>query len=142
MQIVPLRVLVVEDDWIQASEITEALKELNCEVLGPVSTMQDAFILLYSAKIDAGVTDLDLNGRLAIPFTRALRERGIPYAIISAYTPEFSAGDAPLLEKPCTEARLREFLAEFLKGVKKACTAFNRRVVHSEPVTDTDAPLD
>ena len=114
-----LRVLVVEDDAIQALQIAEVLTDLKCEVLGPVTTMQQALQLLASERLDGIVTDLDLNGRLAFPLTRAGTQRGVPIAIITAYSPEFSVSDAPVLEKPCSAEKLRTFLASFLKGIER-----------------------
>jgi CheY-like chemotaxis protein len=57
-----LRVLVVEDDFIQALQIADTLTEMKCEVVGPVSTMHQALQSLSSERLDAIVTDLDLNG--------------------------------------------------------------------------------
>src|SRR5688500_10381692 len=114
-----LRVLVVEDDFVQALQVADVLADLRCEVVGPITTMHEALQSLTSERLDAIVTDLDLNGRLAFPLTRAATQRGVPIAIITAYSPEFSVNAAPVLEKPCSPEKLRTFLASFLKGVER-----------------------
>ena len=114
-----LRVLVVEDDFVQALQIADVLADMKCEVVGPLTTMHQALQSLSSERLDAIVTDLDLNGRLAFPLTRAATQRGVPIAVITAYSPEFSISDAPVLEKPCRPEKLRTFLAAFLKGVER-----------------------
>ena len=56
------RILVVEDDFIIAAELTASLREAGFEVLGPAATGDDAIRLAAAAKPHLVVMDIRLYG--------------------------------------------------------------------------------
>ena len=54
------RVLIVEDEFLIALDIEDALAELGCEVLGPVPTVAEAMRLAEPGRCDLAVLDVRL----------------------------------------------------------------------------------
>jgi DNA-binding response OmpR family regulator len=98
------RILIVEDEYLLADDLRNALAGAGAEVLGPVPSVGDAEVLLASSgEIDAAVLDINLRGEPVFPFADTLRERGVPFAFATGYdrsaVPERFA-DTPRVEKP------------------------------------------
>ncbi len=97
-------ILVVEDEYFIAADITDSLRAAGAKVLGPVPSVDDAANMIQSETgIDAAVLDINLRGDMVFPIADALLERGIPFAFATGYDewmvpPRFS--DAPRLQKP------------------------------------------
>jgi DNA-binding response OmpR family regulator len=96
------RLLVVEDEWLISTHLSEYLQELGYDVVGPASTIAEAVFLSSRADIDAALVDLSLGGVLAIDVIDALAKRGIPFVFVTGFSamPEGVHYDAPLVEKP------------------------------------------
>lgn len=96
------RVLVVEDDYLIASDLKAELKGAGAEVLGPVPDLAGAMALLGSAP-DGAILDVNLGGEMVFPLADELRERRIPFVFATGYEcgsiPERYARH-PCLEKP------------------------------------------
>ena len=98
------RILVVEDEYFLADDLSRTLAEAGAEVIGPAASIDDATALIAdAARIDAAVLDVNLRGDMVYPIADALRARGVPFAFATGYDqwalPErFS--DAPRVEKP------------------------------------------
>lgn len=106
---VRMRVLVVEDEWMLALSLAGALRNLGCEVVGPVGRLPEAVALGRKAPVDAAILDLNLHGEMTYPVATALRERGLPFIFLTGYDAstvpsEFRA--TPVLEKPFTDGEL------------------------------------
>jgi DNA-binding response OmpR family regulator len=98
------RVLVVEDEFFLADDISRALTRTGIEVVGPVARSKAAEVLLASDReIDAAVLDVNLNGEMAYLIADELRERGVPFAFATGYDMGFlptKFHDIPLWKKP------------------------------------------
>ena len=81
------RVLVVEDEYLLAFDLADVLTRLGVEVVGPVSTCQDALAAIHSGSIDLAVIDVGLATGDGYPVADELARRSIPFF--------FSIGDAP-----------------------------------------------
>ena len=98
------RVLVVEDDYFLAEDLSAALGETGAEVLGPVPDLESALSLLDRGPAPtAAILDIKLGRAWVYPLADALRERGIPFVFATGY--EASAIPAayaavPRCEKP------------------------------------------
>ena len=97
------RVLVVEDDFLNALMVGETLQFQGHHVLGPARTIAHALELLANEDVDAALLDLQIDNILSIDVAHRLDELGIPWAIMTAHSPkvvpaEFSA--VPRLGKP------------------------------------------
>ena len=105
------RVLVVEDEWLIAAEIGRALEGAGAVVLGPAHSVEQALALLRdgAAPPDAALLDVNLRGEAVTPVALALAERGVPFALVTAYAAEGLDGPlraAPRVGKPFTAAGL------------------------------------
>ena len=84
-------------------------------VLGPATTVAAALRLLDGAAPDVALLDVNLRGEPVTPVAEALRARGVPFVLVSAYdraqlTAEVLAG-APNVGKPTNVRRLLAALA-------------------------------
>lgn len=78
-------VLVVEDDFYAALEMTNSLKAAGAEVMGPYANEADAFKGLLHTRPTAAVLDIRLGGVPAFELARVLHETGIPLIFATAY---------------------------------------------------------
>ena len=76
---------VVEYNYVLAESMRWALSGLGCEVVGPVPTSDKALELMGSAKIDAAILDIDLQGLSSTPIARKLGEMGLPFLFLTGY---------------------------------------------------------
>ncbi|SFD83449.1 response regulator [Roseivivax sediminis] len=71
------KILVVEDDFLQAQEIGNFFRTTGADVLGPALTLGDAMGHIHSA--DAAILDLDISGDAVFPVAEALARRDVPF---------------------------------------------------------------
>ena len=72
------RVLVVEDEYLLASCLTDALLVIGAIVIGPVATIEDAVTIISAETvIDGAILDLNLHGRMSFDLADRLAARGI-----------------------------------------------------------------
>lgn len=98
-----VRILVVEDDFYQASEMSEFLQAAGAEIVGPIGHAAAAASLLRDEQIDAAVLDINLGRGPEFDVARSLRERDIPFLLVTGYDQATIPEDlvhAPRLEKP------------------------------------------
>jgi DNA-binding response OmpR family regulator len=103
------RIVVVEDDYLLATDICRELRDLGATVLGPAPTPFYAAQLIGRRKIDAAVLDVTLHGTNVFRVADLLREQGVPILFATAHDrnaipPRFR--DSCLLEKPLDRKRL------------------------------------
>lgn len=80
------RILVVEDEYLLADDLSHALAQAGAEVLGPVPSIDEALSTIAAeARIDAAVLDVNLRGDMIFPVADALAERQIPFAFATGY---------------------------------------------------------
>ncbi len=82
-----LRFLVVEDDYLIATDMVDLLELMGARTIGPVGRVEDALALLEveGDALDGAVLDLDLSGRLAYPVADALAARGLPFVFATGF---------------------------------------------------------
>jgi CheY-like chemotaxis protein len=110
-----IRVLVVEDNWLVADLVVEALQDSGCSVIGPASSVEEAIPLAKAAPLDGALLDIDLHGEQSFPIADVLAGRGVPFAFLTGY------GDAPVplayRDMPCLSKPFRlEDLARLIKS--------------------------
>ncbi|MFN3470083.1 MAG: response regulator [Novosphingobium sp.] len=111
------RVLVIEDEFIVAAMVAEALEHAGAIPLGPVGRVDDALqaigsVRLGAPRIDAAVLDWNLCGDPGLPVAIALAGQAIPFVIATGYgSVEPAFADRPLLAKPYAEGDLLAKLA-------------------------------
>ena len=110
--------MIVEDELIIAMEMESLLKGLGCIVLDPVPSITQALRVLADERPDAAVLDVNLQGERVTPVAAALRERGIPFVLVSGYGRERLQEEplqgAAYLRKPVDAGQLERALEEVL----------------------------
>lgn len=114
-----LRLLIVEDDMLIAMMIEDVLLGCGCEVVGPVGRLADALNAAQREPLDGALLDLNLAGERADPVAAVLRDRDIPFVIVTGYGPEAGGTqypDVPLLAKPFDPETLPQVVARAIRG--------------------------
>lgn len=114
------RLLVVEDEYLIASDLASWLEEQGAQVLGPVPSVDDALALLETEPMpDAAVLDINLGDEQVFPVADALGAAQVPFVFLSGYDARLipgQYGDVRRCPKPLDRARLLRALAETLEG--------------------------
>lgn len=108
----PLRVLVVEDDYLVALDLGQMLAELGCRVTGHVADADAATGSL--PECDLALLDVNLHGRPSDRLRQALLARGVRIVLVTGYAPSDlpeDTGAVAVLQKPVQPAQLRAVLA-------------------------------
>jgi CheY-like chemotaxis protein len=79
------RVLVVEDEWIVASELDDELTEMGCRVIGPVPSVREAMDIMKEQPLDVALVDIELGEDTGYPIAHALQARNIPVVFLTGY---------------------------------------------------------
>lgn len=112
------RVLVVEDEFLIALDIEDALAGFGCEVMGPVPTVAEAMRLADPARCDLAVIDVRLAEGSTAQLATALGERGIPFVVLTGFDRSQLADPvlraAPIIGKPLQRRALQRMLAGLL----------------------------
>jgi CheY-like chemotaxis protein len=99
------RVLVVEDEYLVAMDMSAWLEAAGAHVVGPASNVSAALEALDGAQLDGAILDVNLRGEMAYPVADALAARGIPFVFTTGYdartVPARFAG-VKRCEKPAT----------------------------------------
>ena len=80
-----LRVLVVEDMYLVAMDLSDQLTESGCEVIGPASTVQQALQNIDGVALDGALLDVNLQGERSFPVAEFLAAHGIPFVFLTGY---------------------------------------------------------
>lgn len=99
----PCNILVVEDEWLIALDISMRVEDAGHFVIGPAQSVAGALALISANPIDAAFLDITLKSENSFPIAERLGELGVALTFISAYTkkdlpPQFREYD--LLSKP------------------------------------------
>ena len=90
-----LRILVAEDEMLVLMELEDMLRELGCEVVGPVSTVAAALTAIEESGLDGALLDMNLHGEQILPAVEKLQAQSIPFLLVTGYAG--SNGDEPAL---------------------------------------------
>lgn len=111
------RVLVIEDEALIGIYLETLLLELGYDCVGPVARLSEAIREAETARVDAAVLNLILDGQPAYAVAEILDRRSIPFGFASGVpqllvSPEWNA--RPRIEKPYTAEGVRPFLLTLL----------------------------
>lgn len=104
-----MRILIVEDEYLIAMDVASTLEQAGCAIAGIAGSIAKAQCILDETGCDAAVLDANLDGESSEPIAAALRDRGVPFVVMSGYATDQRIGllaDAPFLRKPCKETEL------------------------------------
>ncbi|PDS28467.1 helix-turn-helix domain-containing protein [Rhizobium phaseoli] len=97
-------VLVVEDDYVLASDLASKLGDIGVTVAGPAPNVEQALRCIEeSPRIDVAILDINLAGTMVFPVADELSRRKIPFFFATGYSrdvvpPRFA--DRIFVEKP------------------------------------------
>jgi DNA-binding response OmpR family regulator len=97
------RILIVEDEYFIAGDLTSLLESNAAVVVGPVASERDARAILEEKTIDCAILDVNLSGEPSFGFAALLRDRAVPFLFVSGYDKEAipeAFRNVKLLEKP------------------------------------------
>jgi CheY-like chemotaxis protein len=82
-----LRVLVVEDRYLIATEIARMLRDLGCQPVGPAPDVSAGLRMVARdpGPLGCAVLDVDLRGEGVYPLASELRRRGVPILFATGY---------------------------------------------------------
>jgi CheY-like chemotaxis protein len=118
------KALIVEDDFIIALDLAHMMRSIGFLALGPCATVADALARLLddgtAERPDVILLDVDLGGQRSTPVAEASRARGIPYVVVTGYSPqdlvEPALQHAPCLAKPVNADWLGAVLDKLVGG--------------------------
>lgn len=110
------RILVVEDEFLIALDISGVLEQAGLTVVGPAANVGDALEVIAREVVDGALLDAHLAGEPASRIADALIARRIPFAFVSGYGREqlpAAHRNVPLVKKPFTGKDLLAAVARF-----------------------------
>jgi DNA-binding LytR/AlgR family response regulator len=95
-----IKVLLVEDDWIIAKEISYTLQDLGFEVAANFDNAEDAYKQMKTLQPDLVILDIDLSGEMTgIDLARLLKQEGkTPFIFLTALADMQTVEKAKLAE--------------------------------------------
>lgn len=112
-----LLVLVVEDQFLVALDLSEQLAERGCQVIGPAASVRQAREQIEDITPNGAILDVNLAGERSFPIAEWLSERGIPFVFLTGYDSCTAFPEAfqhvPRLSKPVSTAELISAVARF-----------------------------
>jgi CheY-like chemotaxis protein len=113
-----LRILVIEDEFLVALDMTAALEHLGYGAVSHAETENSALQQLTENDWDAVIADANLNGRGIERIGALLQARHIPFVIVTGYEREDLPAvirEAPLLSKPVSFESLAQTVSRLCK---------------------------
>lgn len=98
-------ILVVEDEYLIASDLRRTLSRAGAVVVGPAGSLSEGLALARSEPLHAAILDIKLQGRSSEEIAAVLKKRSVPFCIHSGYDQwSLSPESQPVLRiaKPCT----------------------------------------
>jgi DNA-binding NtrC family response regulator len=111
------RVLVVEDEWLLAEDVRDALERCGAVVVGPAPDVDRAREFAQAGGFDCAVLDINLHGEHVFGLAREMKSRGQRFVFATGYGAALVPADlrsTPHFEKPL------QFEA-FTQAVARAC---------------------
>lgn len=113
------RVLVVEDEYYLAADLSRALADAGAKVVGPVGSLPEAQAAVVAGGFDYAVVDMNLRGSFAHAVAEQLSDLGVPFVIATGYDrasmPE-NLRHTPRVEKPFAPLEVVDRLVNLRTG--------------------------
>src|SRR5262245_31557301 len=74
-----MRILIVEDEYMLAQDLSREVAEHGCTVIGPVPDVERGIRLLRDEHPDAALLDVNLAGKTVYELADLLLEEHIPF---------------------------------------------------------------
>ena len=80
------RILVVEDEYMLAEELSYELEQAGAVVVGPAASVARALALSGAeTSLDGAILDINLGGARIDPVADALASRAVPFVFVTGY---------------------------------------------------------
>ena len=89
------RILIVEDEFLLVLELKRRVRAAGGAVVGPVGSVERALARVRDGRLDGALLAVDLNEQPITSLAEALRERGVPFLLVTDC--EDTAPDEPAL---------------------------------------------
>lgn len=112
-------ILILEDDYYQATDLQRAIEAEGAVVIGPFSDKSDAVRSLEERRPDCAFVDVNLGLGQSFDVPRALMRLGVPFSFVTGYDEgaipeEFDA--VQRLEKPVDARKVATIALQLLAG--------------------------
>jgi DNA-binding LytR/AlgR family response regulator len=113
-----LRLLVVEDQFFVAMEVTDLISSLGAEVIGPYGLLNQALDAVQRQAVDGGVLDVKLDSEKSYPVMDVLMDSGRPILLVTGGDTEGIPEKyrvLPCLLKPFDRIRFQKMAGEVFR---------------------------
>lgn len=103
------RVLVIEDEYFIADDMSRAFVERGADVVGPIGDLQSALNQVRLEGFEVAVVDLNLRNEMAYAVADELQRQDIPFVFATGYNQSMIPArfaDVKRWEKPFDEGQL------------------------------------
>ncbi len=118
------RILVAEDEGLIALDLETLLQGFGCEVIGPLSRLEDVLAAIQTQPMDGALLDVNLRGRQVFEILPEFISRRIPVVLTSGYddATHFPSmfRELPRLVKPFDPAVLRQVCTRALGAAARS----------------------
>jgi len=112
-------VLVVEDEFIIALDLSETVRDLGFKVEGPFADKENAFIAIDQHMPDCAILDVKTADGEVYPLADALADAGVPIIFHSGHVPPAEVTErypqARACAKPCPPDQLINMISGALE---------------------------
>jgi len=116
-----MKILVVEDNYLVAEVMCDALRDYGCEIVGPAPSIEQGEKLIAQcgteAPLDGALLDVNLNGALSFPLATALKAKGVPWIFLTGYGEIMNVPDefrgVCRVSKPCNIDELAQIIRTY-----------------------------
>ena len=84
------RILVAEDSYLLSEAVSDCLRDIGIEPVGPVGQLQEACYLARERALDGALLDIKLRTELCFPAASILLARSIPFTFVTGYNDKSS----------------------------------------------------
>lgn len=114
------RILILEDDCLQAMDLEIALQYAGYRVIGPAPTSESALELLDNVALDGAVLDYNLAEGTSLEVAVRLRDEGVPFVFVTGQMGKLLANEAApraeIFQKPYNQSELIRFVERRIEG--------------------------
>jgi two-component SAPR family response regulator len=108
-----MNILVVEDEFLIAMDLSRMIRSLGADVSGPVRSVDAAAELLQKSSVDGAIVDINLGNEKSTLLVEELLAHGIPVVLTTGYSEDMlpeTLAQAPRLFKPFTRTGLERLV--------------------------------
>lgn len=117
-------ILIVEDEYLIASDLRRELVRAGAAIVGPVPSLAKAVGAIAAAgSISGAILDVSLQGEMVFPVADLLRTQGVPFVLATGYDRSMIPArfdDVVWCEKPVEAGTLCDVVATMVAAPRGA----------------------